>query len=215
MAENGVDKNLFPSKVPSKPSASAPSSGGTSAPGIVFDYCPTNFGGPDEDTPSHSSASHLDANRHSGATPELPAPATPSQPQTQERAPSAHTPPPVVKAAKPEVKTPEPEKPKMEKPTQKTPAFEFPFASALFGSGSEFAGLTASRLSVRMLNAAQTNFNDSFEFAKRVAAAKDLGEVLQLQTAYLQQQFASVTAQTEEMAEFAQKFSTLKGLSGA
>jgi phasin family protein len=213
MAENGVNKKTSPSKAPSKPSASAPSSGGATAPGIVFDYCPTDFGGPEEDAQHGAS--------RSGAEPKIPAPTAPAQLKTPPAqtssapAPSTPAPAPAVEAAKPQSPKPELKEPKMEKPTQKTLASEFPFASAMFGSGSDFAGLTASCLSVRMLDAAQANFNASFEFAKRVAAAKDLGEVLQLQTAYLQQQFASVTAQTEEMAEFAQKFSALKVLNVA
>jgi phasin family protein len=225
MADNGVNKKPSQSKASSNPKISAPSSmGGTSAPGIVFDYCPTEFAGQDAQPEMEKPASGAFAETAPAEPAGQAVGPEPAAGQAVGPAPAAEpeTPPPAAAADEAKLEQPaskaaegEPgpdSQTSAEAPQQATGGFASQTMSPPFPSRLEFTSATAAELSLRMLDMAQANFNASFEFARQAANAKDLSQLIELQTTYLQQQFAAVTAQTEEMAEFARKFSSLSVL---
>lgn len=208
MSDKSSNKKTSQSKAPNNPKASTPSSGGASAPGIVFDYCPTEFS---ETGTSEPKAPATEA-------PE----AKPAQPVRIETAPAAEAPAPrpaIAEAPSPKQDHAAPATPAIAptpgltskpSPTPSPSPSPAPAQAPRQDVNPQFVATTTAELSLRMIEIAQANFNASFEFARHVAGAKDLAEVLELQTSYFQQQFAAMTAQTEEMAEFARKFSSLR-----
>jgi phasin len=60
-------------------------------------------------------------------------------------------------------------------------------------------------LSVKALDAAKTNSDASFAFARDLFGAKTFAEVIELQTSYARKQFDAVAAQFKEFQELTQK----------
>ncbi len=61
---------------------------------------------------------------------------------------------------------------------------------------------------VKAIDAAKTNSDASFAFAKDLFGAKTFADVIELQTAFARQQFDTMTAQVKEFQELAQKVVT-------
>ena len=61
-------------------------------------------------------------------------------------------------------------------------------------------------LSVKALDAAKTNSDASYAFAKDLFGVKTFAEAIELQTAFARKQFESVGAQFKEFQELSQKF---------
>jgi phasin len=72
----------------------------------------------------------------------------------------------------------------------------------------ETARAGAFNLGIKTLDAAKSNTDASFAFARDLFAAKTFSEVIELQTAYARKQFDAVTAQVKEFQELSQKFVT-------
>jgi phasin len=66
----------------------------------------------------------------------------------------------------------------------------------------------ASEYNLKVLEAARTNSNALFDFAKELLDAKSLSDVVELSTAHSRKQFEVLTAQTKELATLAQKVAT-------
>jgi hypothetical protein len=192
MSDKNANKTTSQSSIPTSPKVSAPSSGGTSAPGIVFDYCPTEFPKPAVENVAPKSEERAPVPAAPAPAP-APAPAVAEAPAA-ERAPAPASPPPAVEA------------PRFKQEQAKQEQAPEP--------GGDAAAADAAQLGFHMLGLAQANFNANFEFARQIAAARGLAEILELQTAYFQRQFATMTAQTEEMTEFTRKFTSLDAFSG-
>jgi phasin len=60
-------------------------------------------------------------------------------------------------------------------------------------------------MSGRAMSFAERNMTESFEFAKSLVRAKDVEEVLKLQTDYVQKQIATLQEQAKELADSAAK----------
>ena len=60
-------------------------------------------------------------------------------------------------------------------------------------------------MSGRAMTFAEKNMTESFEFAKSLVRAKDVEEVLKLQTEYVKKQIATLQDQAKELAESATK----------
>jgi phasin len=67
------------------------------------------------------------------------------------------------------------------------------------------AGQGAVAFNRKFIDIAQRNVNSVFDLAKSLASAKDLSEVVELQTAYWQKQFSALTAQAEEVRALSTK----------
>jgi len=66
----------------------------------------------------------------------------------------------------------------------------------------------ASEYNLKVLEAARTNSNAVFDFAKELLDVKSLSDVVELSTAHARKQFEALTAQTKELAALAQKVAT-------
>ena len=66
-------------------------------------------------------------------------------------------------------------------------------------------GQGAVALNRKVMDLAQRNVNSGFDLAKSLAGAKNLSDILQLQTFYWQQQLQTLTAQAAEMRELTTK----------
>lgn len=64
-------------------------------------------------------------------------------------------------------------------------------------------GITAYNLKV--IEAARTNANATFDFARQFAAAKSFSEAIELSSAHARKQFESFSAQSKELTALAQK----------
>ncbi len=60
-------------------------------------------------------------------------------------------------------------------------------------------------LGLKLIEAARANTNAAFDLYGELLTAKSFAEVVEKSTAYLRAQFDSLSAQTKEVAEFAQK----------
>jgi phasin family protein len=60
-------------------------------------------------------------------------------------------------------------------------------------------------MSGRAMSFAERNMSESFDFAKNLVRAKDVEEVLRLQTDYVKKQIAALNDQAKELAESASK----------
>jgi phasin len=69
----------------------------------------------------------------------------------------------------------------------------------MFERTFDAAGQGAAAFNRKFIDIAQRNVNSVFDLAKSLASAKDLSEVVELQTAYWQKQFSALTAQAEEV----------------
>ncbi|MET0667130.1 MAG: phasin family protein [Methyloceanibacter sp.] len=67
------------------------------------------------------------------------------------------------------------------------------------------AGQGALAFNRKVIDIAQRNLLSVFDLAKSVAGAKNLGEIVELQTAYWQTQFNALTAQVEEVRALSTK----------
>jgi phasin len=63
-------------------------------------------------------------------------------------------------------------------------------------------------IGVKAIDAAKTNSDASFAFAKELFAAKTFAEVIELNTAYARKQFEAFTGQFKELQELTQKVVT-------
>lgn len=61
------------------------------------------------------------------------------------------------------------------------------------------AGQGAVALNRKIMEIAQRNLNSGFELAKQLAGAKNLAEIVELQSAYWQKQVEALTSQAEEV----------------
>ena len=73
----------------------------------------------------------------------------------------------------------------------------------------------SSDLNIKMAGYAQKNIKAAFDFAQQLSHAKDLPEVMRLQTEFFQQQLKSLTDQAKDLGETATTTatSTMKHLS--
>ena len=67
------------------------------------------------------------------------------------------------------------------------------------------AGQGAVALNRKIIDIAQRNVNSGFDLAKSLAGAKNLSEILELQAAYWQKQWGTLTSQAEEVRALATK----------
>lgn len=67
------------------------------------------------------------------------------------------------------------------------------------------AGQGALTLNHKIMEIAQRNLNSGFELAKQLAGAKNLAEIVELQSAYWQKQVEAFTSQAEEVRSLATK----------
>ena len=80
------------------------------------------------------------------------------------------------------------------------------------------AGQGAVALNRKIIDIAQRNINSGFDLAKRLAGAKNLSEIVELQTAHWRKQFDALTAQAEEVRALSTKVTadtTDEGAGGA
>jgi phasin len=77
---------------------------------------------------------------------------------------------------------------------------------------AETVQTNAKDLTAKAFEAAETNVNAAFELARSLVQAKDLQEVMALQTEYLKTQFAAVQSQAKDLGALIQSVtaSTLK-----
>lgn len=83
------------------------------------------------------------------------------------------------------------------------------FMSAAYGTASAFEGQAAAMrkgsedMRQKAMAFAERNVTSSFEFANRLVRAKDLQEVIALQTEYVQAQIKVLTEQAKELGQAA------------
>jgi phasin len=76
---------------------------------------------------------------------------------------------------------------------------------ATFERTFDAAGQGAVAFNRKFIDIAQGNLNSGFDLAKSLAGAKNLSEMVELQTAYWRKQFGALTAQAEEVLELSTK----------
>jgi phasin len=84
-----------------------------------------------------------------------------------------------------------------------TDAFEASVAT--FEKSFDAAGQGAAAFNRKIIDIARRNLNSGFDLAKSLAGAKNLPDMVELQTAYWRQQFGALTAQAEEVRELSTK----------
>jgi phasin len=72
------------------------------------------------------------------------------------------------------------------------------------------AGAGMKDVSAKAVSFAETNVNAAFDLAQKLVHAKDIQEVLSLQTEYLKQQMEAVQHQAREMGDVVQKVTGVK-----
>ena len=77
-----------------------------------------------------------------------------------------------------------------------TPAAETPHTAQ---KSFDFTGVDAAALNQKLLDIAQRNANFAFAFARRLAGATSLIDIVQLQAAFWHAQFRAFAAQAEEV----------------
>ena len=70
------------------------------------------------------------------------------------------------------------------------------------------AGQGAAALNRKVIDNAQTNLNTGFDLAKDLAGAKNIAEIMELQSSFVRKQFEALTAQAEEIRELSTKIAT-------
>lgn len=70
------------------------------------------------------------------------------------------------------------------------------------------AGQGAAAINRKVIDNAQANLNKGFDFAKEMAGAKNVAEIMELQSAFVRKQFELLTAQAEEIRELSAKVAT-------
>ena len=78
-----------------------------------------------------------------------------------------------------------------------TDAFEASVAT--FEKSFDAAGKGAAAFNRKIIDIARRNLNSSFDLAKSLAGAKNLADMVELQSAYWRKQFGTLTAQAEEV----------------
>jgi phasin len=68
----------------------------------------------------------------------------------------------------------------------------------------------AKDVSTKVVGFAEKNVNAAFDLAEKLVHAKDISEVMALQTEYLKSQMETVQSQAREMGETVQKVATIK-----
>jgi hypothetical protein len=76
---------------------------------------------------------------------------------------------------------------------------------ATFEKTFDAAGQGAAAFNRKIIDIAQRNVNSTFDLAKSLAGAKNLVEIVELQTTYWRKQFDTLTAQAEEIRAFRPK----------
>ena len=76
---------------------------------------------------------------------------------------------------------------------------------ATFERTFDAAGQGAAAFNRKIIDLAQRNVNSVFDLAKSLAGAKNLSDIVQVQTAYWQKQFSALTAQAEEVRALSTK----------
>ena len=71
------------------------------------------------------------------------------------------------------------------------------------------AGQGTAAINRKVIEITQRNINSGFEHAKSLAVAKNLGEVMELQTAYWRKQLSMPGAQAEEMRDLSTQVTTM------
>ena len=66
----------------------------------------------------------------------------------------------------------------------------------------------AAAINRKVIEITQRNINSGFEYAKNLAGAKNLAEVMELQTAYWRKQLSTLGAQAEEMRDLSSQVTT-------
>jgi phasin len=74
-----------------------------------------------------------------------------------------------------------------------------------FERAFDAAGQGAPAFNRKIIDIAQRNINSGFDLAKRLAGAKNLSEIVELQTAHWRKQFDALTAQAEEVRALSTK----------
>ena len=69
---------------------------------------------------------------------------------------------------------------------------------------------SAKDMSAKAVSFAENNVNAAFDLAEKLVHAKDVQEVIQLQTEFLKAQMANIQAQTKELGETMQKVTGIK-----
>ena len=76
---------------------------------------------------------------------------------------------------------------------------------ATFEKTFDAAGQGAAAFNRKIIDIAQRNVNSVFDLAKSLAGAKNLTDIVELQSAYWQKQFSALTAQAEEVRALSTK----------
>jgi phasin len=74
-----------------------------------------------------------------------------------------------------------------------------------FERSFDAAGQGATAFNRKIVDITQRNLNSVFDLAKSLAGAKNLAEIVELQTAYWQKQFSALTSQAEEVRALSTK----------
>jgi len=78
------------------------------------------------------------------------------------------------------------------------------------GDGPAIPALSGAKdVSLKAVSFAETNVNAAFDLAEKLVHAKDLQEVLAIQSEYVKAQLAAIQSQTKELGEAVQKASGL------
>ena len=72
----------------------------------------------------------------------------------------------------------------------------------------------ATDYNLKVIEIARTNTNTAFDYAHELFGVKSLAEFVELSTAHASKQFETVTAQTTELTELAQKMATEMAVQG-
>ncbi len=70
------------------------------------------------------------------------------------------------------------------------------------------AGQGAAAINRKVIDNAQANLNKGFDFAKEMAGAKNIAEIMELQSSFVRKQFEVLTAQADEIRELSTKVAT-------
>jgi phasin len=72
----------------------------------------------------------------------------------------------------------------------------------------DHAGQGAAALNRKVIDNTQTNLNTGFDLAKDLAGAKNIAEIMELQSSFVRKQFEILTAQAEEIRTLSTKIAT-------
>ena len=81
----------------------------------------------------------------------------------------------------------------------------FDASVATFEKSFDVAGQGAVAFNRKIIDIARRNLDSSFDLAKSLAGAKNLTDMVELQTAFWRKQFGALTAQAEEVRELSTK----------